>query len=220
MLQVKLKCHLGQTGPIALHVADIANIAGGRLATYGVRLRQLHPTLQTDTTGRPPAWQATLCAYPRWNEPVNALVARCLATVQEHPDVLARTWSTFDHISIAVFLNVSLLTVTKSEVSAGLLLDGATVLEAPRLSAGCSPWLAAQYRLSHVVWGSTDMPPVPPATDPPVYEKEGQRYCRIKDLPPEAAAVYARHRMGSTTPCISGVDDAVYVHDIVRFLAG
>ena len=54
---------------------------------------------------------------------------------------------------------------------------------------------------------------------PPVYVKAQRPYCRIADLPGALQADYWAHGCLQPQPMVKGVADAVYPHDMARFLA-
>jgi hypothetical protein len=81
-------------------------------------------------------------------------------------------------------------------------------------------WHLASLALCADLTNSLELPAVPTAIRPHVYEFDGVRYCRSSDLPPEAQIAFERAQRGSQCPWIPGVEDAFYVQDILSFLEG
>lgn len=183
---------------------------GGRWANFRVELRE--------SDGVPPGLLriGVLQCYPRWTEPLEALVARCInQALQSHPE---RQYFPFRLITVRTTFHdavVSEVAVTHAE---GRLFVGAFEIESPSSSPLPGPWGCATLRLAYEVWGTSEIPPVPTLEPVPIHRYDSVKYCRVSELPLAAQACFRRWSFGRVVPKVPGVDDAVLASDVSAFL--
>ncbi|MDL1907791.1 hypothetical protein FBR03_10115 [Betaproteobacteria bacterium PRO1] len=208
-LQISLELRAFVSSPRRLLVrrrGTIKCLAGGRVADFAITL---------DPSGDDQAIQAVLPGYPRWSEPLVALVARCLELV-----------ACKSVTRIPTGLRLAALSVTLDRCDLAeihLLPDAESMSECASLTptntpASISLWSVMQRRLAYEAWGTTEAPPLPAPVSIPVYRHGAIRYCRARDLPYAARSVFAQWAFGRERPDIAEVEDAVHARDISAFL--
>lgn len=208
-LQISLELRAFVSSPRRLLVrrrGTIKCLAGGRVADFAITL---------DPLGDEQTIQAVLHGYPRWSEPLVALVARCLELVAGKS--VAR---------IPTDLRLAALSITLDRCELAeiyLVPDPESTSEVgpwtPTNTTGSlSLWSLMQRRLSCEVWGMAEVPPLPAPVSVPVYQQDAIPYCRTRDLPDDVRIVFAQWAFGRARPDIAEVEDAVHVSDVSKFL--
>lgn len=181
-------------------------LAGGRVADFAITL---------DPSGGEQTIQAVLHGYPRWSEPLVALVARCLELVAGKSVARIPTGLRLAALSITLdwceLAEICLVPDPESTSGIGPWTPTNT-------TASISLWSLMQRRLSYEAWGMTEVPPLPAPVSVPVYQHGAIPYCRTRDLPDDARIVFARWAFGRARPDIAEVEDAVHVTDVSAFL--
>ena len=195
--------------PLWIVAGKIGRIRSGRLADYRVEL--------FDSAGNEPL-RGTLLTQPRWAESVQALCARGVHAALRGPQV-----SSGDGPGQAVRFRLSVhirdellcrIPAALSDATDLLMAGGRRFKLTERLTCR---WQVACWMLSCEAFGGLEHPPIPANLDPPVYIADEVRYCRISDLPNEAATAYRQRYSGATMPAGYGVPyDAVFVWDMER----
>lgn len=86
--------------------------------------------------------------------------------------------------------------------------------------AAVSPWQLARLMLRRMAARTADAPGTRTAASAlPQYAVGTQTYCRLSDLPADLRARYEQANVLTPRPGVRGVSDAVFPHDIARFLA-
>lgn len=185
---------------------NIRCLAGGRTADYAITL---------DPSGEDQAIQAVLPGYPRWSEPLVALVARCLELVAGKSVTRIPTGLRLAALSITLdrcdLAEIHLVPDPESTSENAWWTPAST-------PASISLWSVMQRRLAYEAWGMTEAPPLPAPVSVPVYRHGAIRYCRARDLPYAARSVFAQWAFGRARPDIAEVEDAVHVRDVSAFL--
>lgn len=163
-----------------------------------------------------PVGEGRVDGYHRWAEPVALLAARGIQTALSTAEAPESSLPGF-RLLVTVSLNSQMLIKVPAAI-----LDGQLVMSGERrfpVNAKCGlGWELAAMALCADATGATQLPPLPEAIRPPVYEYDGFSYCRTSDLPPEARLVFERDMSGSTVPFVPGFRDAVFPWDIGVFL--
>jgi hypothetical protein len=207
MLSLEVSAFDSLAGPHYRYSGAIRTMRGGRRADFHVVLHDENDEV---------IGEAQLLGYPRWSEPLPALVARCIAKVLEGAPHLARP--TIRHASLDIRLNNQLLHECSAQMRDGKPYADGWPMELPEMPP--SPWEIMCWRLAYDEWGKSKIPPFPPAVKPPVYYFGGLTFCRLSDLSDEARSFCERWLWGHDRPTVPYIDDAVYEADMTRSLRG
>jgi hypothetical protein len=206
MLSLELSAFDSLAGPHHRCHGTVQAVRGGRKADFHVILYDENGDL---------IGQAQLLGYPRWSEPLIALVARCIAKVLEGAPSLSR--SAFRYASLDIRLNREQVLEVGTQLRDGKAYCEGWPIEMPT-NEPAGPWQLLCWALAYVQWGTAEIPAIPAAVDPPVYYHDGTTYCRLGDLPDEARCFCGRWLWGQAVPTVPGVDDACFSLDMARFL--
>lgn len=156
-----------------------------------------------------PCARALLPRYPRWAEPVTALLARALdVALRARPDCLPRLGITSAELAVVD---------SRTQQPVERVLFGAAPRGArhevpfsqPDYEAE-NPWQVMRWACAHQAFGSQVIPPLPPKLRPPIYESGGMLYCRTSDFPLAARVTFERLQSRLSRPFVPSVPDAVY----------
>ena len=164
-----------------------------------------------------PCARGLLAQYPRWAEPVTALVARALdVAIRARPHDLPRFAITSGELAVidsTTHRHVERIRFGPVSVDPGYSL--------PSLGEACeleSPWQVMRWTCAQQAFGSQEIPPLPPKLRPPIYQAEGLTYCRTSDFPLEARVTFERLQSRLSRPFVPSVPDAVFPWWVEAFI--
>lgn len=175
----------------------------------------------------------TITDYPRWSEPVRALLARCIASVapSEDEDVaMPLDWSV---IRIDIGINgggrarrPTRIAMVRAERRSGAVAVGWTEgtlrghKELILRNGYADVWEFVQHMLCKSVFLKDDLPPTRPLYVPYYCDDTGYPYMDPADLPEPVRSAFERRQSHSGRPCIRGCWMAMYIHDYADFVNG
>lgn len=154
---------------------------------------------------------AILCNYPRWAEPANVFVVRCIAQTRRHRAGLR--WPIFEQLKLNIGIN-----------GRGVSEHVWSARNEPGLHDGRlehdGPWhqICDAVAPSFSITASTPLPR--PVVIPTFTTPSGYVYMRLRDLPAEAREAFERLEYHQTRLLVHDVPDAVSAIQMHRFLAG
>lgn len=140
-----------------------------------------------------------LSPYPPWSEPLGLMVARGIDAalgLNGGADVLVDNAYRF-MISVRETRRL-LLRTTAVLREGGLVLSDGQRCGLPNPTRGA--WSLAQAVLTMECSGSPHLPASPSPVNLPVYRLAGLAYCRIRDMPEDAAQAYRRSEWSGAKP--------------------
>ena len=184
--------------------------------------------------GRTALEGALLRHYPRWCEPVGALVARCIdlsAPESRSQDGLPDGWDCME-LDIALrpggrIRGRRILSTTRvSHDRNGLQVEIADAENDTRTIVGVTlregyrdEWELAAHALRMATFGIDELP-APKELDVPLRHEDKFAFVCFRDIPEPARSEFERRMRGSGAPWIEGFPDAVYAWDWLDFLNG